>query len=465
MNKIILSIIFFSCGLFLHQALADDKIPQPVEWESPLSKVSDLNLDYKEIINLIGENGQFTFARDPRSITTWTKKGVNTFQGEYVVTNMKVVHAPLEKVRDVVKDYSIIEKVQSQHTNVKFVSKKNNHILYSFKQVYDVSIMKLKCDFLVQQTIEEDGSISIMLHEGDVDAQVLRWEFIPLDDNRTVVSLTFWAGYDTARFMFQIFLKIAGIPESHLMATIVYSTMYLKQYADYIDKEWLAERALRIDENNIHPEPQIPLYEQELSPKSKQLIEALVTKGKVYTRTYQSAMVQGKEMHDLMLVSVFDDINVPVEHAEPYITDITNFTDSTRAVTSMKLRKAPYEKCYRSKVRYGKFPFVLPLSVDIEFSEANKNSMSWKNPGLESAFVPFSGRWEWQSLSNNNDATFFAGSLMIRVGPDANFFVNLVNKAMPDAEAVMNLAGWTIMTLEERRKWIEKTYRTTEITN
>ncbi len=311
MYKILFS-TFAIYGFLLFKVQAG-QIPQPVEWENPLPKIADLKLDYKEIVNITGENGQFCFLRDPMPMTTWTKKeGVQTFPGGYVATNMQVVHAPLEKVRKVVKDYSIIEKIQSQHSNVKFVSQKDNHTLYSFDQVYRLgSVLKLKSGFLAQMTEENDGSISVILHEGDVDVQVLRWEFIALDKDRTVVVLSFWCAYTTAKFSFKLALSFIGIPESHITASVLFSTMYLKQYADYIEKGWLAKRAL----SSIYPNPVIPKYNKELSPQSKQLLESLVTKGTVYIRTYQSAMVQGKEMHDLMIITVFNDINLPVEQA------------------------------------------------------------------------------------------------------------------------------------------------------
>ncbi len=164
-------------------------------------------------------------------------------------------------------------------------------------------------------------------------------------------------------------------------------------------------------------------------------------------------------MHDLLLVTVSDDINVPVEHAEPLITGINNLTDSVEFVKSIKLKKAPYEMCHRFKMRFGKFPVIVPATLDMEFSEVNENNMTFENPGLEGSVVPFSGAFEWSKMDSNKDATFFITSLMLRVGPDANFLVHLVNKVLPDCEAALNFSGWSIVPMEQRKKWIEKTYK------
>ncbi len=88
--------------------------------------------------------------------------------------------------------------------------------------------------------------------------------------------------------------------------------------------------------------------------------------------------------------------------------------------------------------------------------------MFFKNHGFEGSYVPFIGRWEWSKLSSNNDATFVISSLMLRVSPDANFLVKIVNNVMPDPEAVLNF-NWSVLILEQRRKWIEKTYRATTL--
>ena len=274
-------IVVFCC-LVPALCLCREEIPVPVEWESPLPKVSELNIDLKEVENLIGQYGQFIYLRDPQTVTSWTKGDMVDHPDGVIVTAMKIVQAPLEKVRQVIRDYSLISQIQSQHKDVRLVSQKGNHTLYSYNQEYKMGVITLNADFLMQQTVEKDGSVSLLLHDGDVDAQVQRWEFLALDEERTLVMLTFWSAYHTARFAFRVIMS--AMQESHLVAPAIYCSMYLEQYTRYLEKD---RSELPTEKKDIREKPVTPRYAEKLSDKERALLESLVEKGMVFLRTFQ----------------------------------------------------------------------------------------------------------------------------------------------------------------------------------
>ncbi len=457
MNKIIVSvIIFFFYGLCPVFAAKSDKITQPVEWHNPLPRITDFGFDFKEVENIIGDNGQFIYISDPKEITCWTKKGEKKYPAEHIVTAVKIVHAPVEKVRATISDYSLINKIKPQHKNVELISKKDNHTLYSFDQVYKLSFITMNSNFILQQTLENDGSISTLLHEGDVESQVTRYEFIPLDENKTIIALTFWTALSTAKFKYKVVL--AAMPESNLLAAISFPSMTIEQVTNYIDKDWLNERNLKLSKKNIDNKIDIPLYTKKLSTKGRQLIESLVPGGYVCLRTLQSAKVHGEEMRDLKFCTIFDNFNVPSEYAGPVVFDFNTFPESIPAVTSMKTEKVPEGTWLRLKYNYGKSYFPIPMSTYQLFSFIGDNIMTFTNPSGEGAFSPFSGAYEWCQMNNNKDAILFTLTQTFRVGPEANFFIRTFNKLIPDAENMLMASGG-ITTIEARKKYIEKKYR------
>ncbi len=456
MNKVILSIIiFFFYGLSPVLAAKGGKIIQPVEWQNPLPKIAELGIDFREVENIIGDNGQFIFARDPIEITCWTKKGEKTYPEEPIVTVLKIVHVPVAKAREVIRDYSLINKIQPQHTNVAFVSKKDNHILYSYDQTYKISFITLDANFILQQTLEKDGSIGILLHKGDVESQIRRYEFIPLDENKTIIALTSWIALSTAQFTYKVMMSV--MPESHLCFSVGMASMYLEQFANYINKDWLTERNYKLSKKSIDTKIDIPLYTKKLSTKNRQLIESLVPGGFVCLRTLQSAKVHGEEMRDLMFFTMFDNIDVPYEHAAPILSDFHTWPESNPSITSINTKKIPEGTWVRIKYNFGKFPIIMPLSTYHVFCFPEENIMIFSNPGIKGAYSPYSAVYEWSPMNNNKNATFYILSHTCRVGPEANLFMRTFNKLIPDAENVQLITGG-IIAVESRKKYIEKKY-------
>ncbi len=454
MVKVILStIVIFFYGLCPVLAAKSGKITEPVEWQNPLPKITDLGIDFEEVENLIGDNGQFIYTSDPKEITCWTKEGEKKFPAENIVTAIKIVHVPVEKAREAISDYSLISKIKPQHQNVELISKKDNHTLFSFDQVYKFSFIKMDSNFILQQTLENDGSISTLLHKGDVESKIKRYEFIPLDENKTIIALTSWSALSTAKYVFKVILS--AMDESHLMASVCFATMSLEQVTNYIDKDWLTERRLKLSKKSINNKMDIPIYNKKLSTKGRQLIESLVPGGYVCLRTLQFAKVDGEEIRDLRFFTVFDNINVPSEYG-PAILDYNTFPESFPRVTSQKIEKVPEGIWLESKTNYGKYFFPMIIYTNQIFTFIGDNIMTFMNPTGKGAFSPFSGAWEWSQM-NNKDAILFTLSQTLKVGPDANIFFRTFDRLIPDAENFLMATGG-LNTVELRKQYLEKKY-------
>lgn len=455
MGKIALSIFVFIFCLCPQIALSINYTQKPVRWESPLPRILDSGVDLKEVEKLIGEDGQFILRRDPREVTCLSKGKLETYPGGVVVSAMKIVNEPVEKVRNIIKDFSLISDIQSQHTHVQAVSHEDNHALYSYTQEYKMGIITLKSDFLIQQTFEKDGSISTMLHEGDVDAQIQRWEFIPLDEGRTMLVLTFWSAYSTARLSFKILMAVMA--ESHLIAPVMFCSMYLEQYTDYINKDKCLDG---IDPKIIKEKPVLPIYTRELSEKGRFLIESLVVKGTVFLRTYQYANV-GNKISRIPVLTTFDNLDIPVEKASPIIADIYNRPDAIPILKSMKQKKIPAGPCIREKYKIGKFPLLIPMFTQQAYSEVKDNFFTFENRGGEGAYYPYSGAYEWGRIApqhtGGKSSTLYIYTHSLKVGPDANLYIRTLDRLMPDSENVQ-LVFSAIIFVETRIKWIEKNY-------
>ncbi len=456
MFKTVLYVGLFLCFILPVMASGGDKTLRPVEWVSPLPKVVESGIDLKAVEGMIDDNGQFIFRRNPQTITCWTKGETKSFSDGIVVTAVKIVHAPIEEVRKTIKDYSLISRIQSQHTNVETVCKRDNHTLYRYNQEYKMGVITLESDFLIQQTVESDGSISTLLHDGDVDAQIQRWEFFELDGERTMLALTFWSAYSTARFAFKVLMAVMS--ESHLIAPVMFCSMYLEQYSDYIQKDWVTRN---LSHQNSREEPVIPIYTKELSSEGRKLIDSMVVNGAVFLRTYQIIPVHGK-LQRMMTLSIFDMLNVPYDQAVPIISDMKNLPDAIPIVKSINKKTHPEGTLTKVNYRIGKFPILIPLNTQQRYAKIEKNYLAFENPGEGGAYAPYLGVYEWDQINSpctgGEDATLYIYSHGLKVGPEANFYIRTLGKLMPDSESVQ-LVFSAIIIVETRIKWIENYYK------
>lgn len=454
MYRFVLRIFALYCLIYPSSIFGSDGIPQPVDWVSPLPGVEGSDFDIKEITHLIGEDGQFIYRREPARVKCWSKGEEKIFPGGVIVTSMKVIDAPLEKVRATILDYTLTDEIQSQHINVKTVSKKGNHTLYSYRQIYKMGVITLKADFIVQQTLEKDGSISTLLHEGDLDAQVQRWEFVPLDGNRTLLVLTFWAAYDTARFAFKVLMSCMS--ESYLFAPVMFCSMYLEQFGDYIERETIESKT---DSRNILSKPKIPIYTEELSASGRKLIESFVAKGTIFLRTYQRAYVEKKPI-EIPVMTVFEKLDVPVQKAATIISDISNLPDAIPIIKSVR-KKNNDGSLIRINYNMGKFPIYLPLFIQQRYFDVEKTSLYWENDDKKGAYYPYLGAYEWDRLdpgyTDGKASTLYIYTHALKIGPNANIFIRTFNKLMPDAGNLQLLVSASII-VECRKRWIEQNY-------
>lgn len=461
MNIVKLNICIAIFLLYPFTATVSSQIAEPVDWKPPLPKLSEMNLDFKEIATLIGDDGQFIYQRHSRPVKCWTKGKVQEYTGGdgIIVTAMTIVHVPVEQVQNTILDCSLISDIQPQHTKVKVLSERENHKLYSFNQTYKMGFLTLNSDFLVQQTFEEDGSISILLHDGDVDAHVLMWECFSIDKNRSILALSFWSAYSTAKFSYKILMSMMA--ESEYCSPVSMSSMYLEQYSNYIDRDWISEHT---DGQPIKANVELPIYLCQLSGNSRELIESLVTGGYVFIRSNQRAQIEN-ETQSTPVVSTFAMLNVPFDKAGSFIADLDNYTDAISVVKSVKTIKQPKGESVRIHFRLGKFPILIPLFSEYTYMEKTENSFYFENRGKEKngAYHPYAGVYEWDKMNNRYtngvDATLYIYSHTLKIGPNANFYVRTLTRLMPDSEN-LQLVSSAIILVKQRIRWIENNYKT-----
>ncbi len=443
MKKLLLSLLLVSAFTISSNVYAKKEY-NFVEWNSPVPCIADYNIDPNEMVQVL-QNHIFVVIHHPVPIKLWTKQTgkVQAYPNARFVTGLALLNASKEKVLKTLTDFEELTTFMPQFEEVTTVakSKKNNseQIMVESTQLYSAVIIKLKSTFLYQYDLEKDGSISKLMHEGDVGAGAMRYELFPVGPDRTVLAYTVWLDTDTATSTFGMLVK--AVPDFALVTPVGNAILELSQIKEKING------TVKKPSCKLPAKPVLPVFAEGLvSPSTLQKLTDLGTTVFVEDRQWVETE---KGVEEMVFISSMAQLNGPINHVRPISSDFPRFREYFEHYEKVQINDDNTADWLFKLKLIGSLG--LSLNWHIKSGWADENTV--KFGGTHGDVYPIWGVWEWMPLENDNTLLIFSSAN--KINDNAPWLVRFAQKYVPNFDMTSSLFIG-MLTVDKQRPWVDE---------
>ncbi len=445
---VILSLIFV---LFLQTGNCfaknfDDEGFTFFKWHNPTPCFTDLGFNLDNIRTIIGD-GQLLISHKGHDFQLWTnvsgKGEIKPYKNARFVSSLAIFNKNRKEVIDSYLDFKSYPKVMKQFTEGGIIKSEGNNHLVRLKQVYKAVVITLSADFRYLYTMEENGDFSILLLDGDVGAGVARLEFIPINENQTLVVSTTWLDLDSARFVYRTLLKAQ--PDVKPTAPLGAAAMLTEQYRTFIEKRDLNPPR---DIETLPTTPDIPTYAAGNIP-----VETLNRLSELGTLVFVHPMQwikTEKGVKSVEFISSAAQLPGNFHKIKPISSDFTRFNEYFTQARKVEIRKIKDKTEIDWNFKFG-LGFI-GVGLDYTIMSAWQNDHTVLFEGTKGDLFPLHGAWEWIDLKN--ESTLIVFTVANQIGEDASWVLKLGNR-LPNVN-IITCIFMGMLVVEKQGPWIEK---------
>ncbi len=442
--SVLFSFILSSSISTLSFATTEDEI---VSWKNPTPSFSELNLNLHYLAEIIGK-GQLIVQHKERAIDLWTQGEIKHYEGVRFSSAMTIIDAPADVVRQKVLDTTHYSDFMPQIRDVEISLKKDKQFITHFTQQYSMGPIPIKARFIWQYQQEDNGDISLLMHEGDVDASAARFEFLSINEKQTLLVHTAWQDVSTAKFTYRIISKANEDVRTSFPAAAV--VMVILQYRDAFEEKLTAPEKLP-------NEPIIPVLTN--NPKHLATLITLAKNGTIVIihekQWYQDANNDNKEQ-GIVFASAVRSIPAKLEEAKPIILDMKSLKEFTKEIKDVEVTPIENGNHVEAKMKIGLG--VIGLSVDFYFDlmdyPESENVRMLLNGGGD--MYPMLGAYEFSGYQENGqDYTFGVLTQGGSISDSAPYMMRLIASKVPQFEYIRSIFA-TLPQIEKQQHWVMK---------
>lgn len=175
-------------------------------WHNPSPCLAETGIDAAALAALAGDR-LLLFSLPPCSITVPAKDGLRDYDNVSFRCGAMVVPAAAAAIRATLTDFPRYVDLIPNTTGATVLAQDGATTRAEYEHTFALSMMTIRTRIVLAHTREPDGSLSAYLVDGDADAAVSRWEFLPLDDQRTLVFYSNWADIASGNLVLQMLLR------------------------------------------------------------------------------------------------------------------------------------------------------------------------------------------------------------------------------------------------------------------
>ena len=191
-------------------AWADGKIRpwMMADWQDPAPHLADLGLSPRDLALKIGKR-LVILPHPERNITIPGESGPREYTHARFVSAVARVDLPVQTLRRRLLDFSGYKNLFPMLTQSEVMKQDGKNIVARYRiEVPLPAIGSFTVDFRIKHVLEADGSISAMLIDGKSESLVAmlggmtdelsqqpvlaRWEFLPVDEQHSLLVFTYW---------------------------------------------------------------------------------------------------------------------------------------------------------------------------------------------------------------------------------------------------------------------------------
>lgn len=177
-------------------------------WENPAPRFNDLGLSPVELARAV-DRRLMVFAHPVRDITIPGAKGPRHFTGARFVSSVSRVDLPVQTLRRRMQDFTDYRTLFPMLSQSDVLALDGRHVVARYRlEIPLPALANIAIDVRIKHKLEEDGSISALLIDGKAESLlamlggvsdeladqpvVVRWEFIPLNAQQSLLVMTYW---------------------------------------------------------------------------------------------------------------------------------------------------------------------------------------------------------------------------------------------------------------------------------
>lgn len=438
--KIIIGLFFISLSPV--QGFAEKK--SFIEWQSPIPRFADLNLDVNEVSEIAGD-GLFLLMLNGKDIELWTKGRVRTYEDARITVAATVLNAPVSVIRSKVLDFASMPDYMPQISNALLIKENDTKSRYlaEWVQTYSLPFFELKAKFVIQHDLEASGDISGLLLEGDIDAGAFRWEFIPISEKQTLVVHSYWGDQKSAGLAFKIFM--AAQPEFELSMGAITPSVILTHLKNEIDK---AKDNTGQVNKVVTAEIKVPLLKDGKLPHAT--VKKLSQQGRLVLASAEFLIHGESKPIPLRFVSAIAIMPESPEKLIPFATDYPRMAEYLRYYRKLTVAKEGDKELVDARLKINIGPLFIRVNSqfltqwnktrDVQFFTAKKGS----------DLYPFTGAMEFLPIREGQH-TLMVYTMALDINDDAGW---VLRKGKELQEYALLMSLHQVITLLDKQQTI-----------
>lgn len=427
--------------------------PSLVTWTDPTpSALQPFDGNAEALAELAGST-MFFYPQAKSTAALPYTSGPRTYQNVQYVTGAMVISAPVDQVEKLLTNYAGYAKLFPKVTESSVLVNQKVGNLETDANASVRSIVKyhMLIKILPLLSFDEDmlmqhertrNSISTLILNAPIQYGSGKFEWFPLKNGKTLVTLTQWGDLDR--------------PKGFLVKTVL-SAMPEIKYAVPNGVQGFVFESLRLRFNPDIPTKAISM--QNIVPtlnlnsaQEAQVLKLLRQGGTVQFSHRPVWMVSGNRPEKLSFVSTFYQMPTTMEKSKEGLINLNNFSKIYRQVRKVKSNPLPSGgNEYDLKIGLGLGVLSIPMHVKLIYMpEAGQNSFRFYSSGGDVEFVQ--GRVLFKELDSKN--TLVNLTAAGKVGEDPPMLLKLTKK-LPYYDYLPSTGSAPII-LEKTKTWLVK---------
>jgi hypothetical protein len=423
------------------------------EWSSTAPHLKDAGIDPKALGAVIGKR-MLVFRHAPRNLSIPGPAGPRNFTDVRFVTAVAEVDLPAVRVRHLLRDFAGYKNVFPLMTEAETQAVDGRNVVTRYRLNMPLPIASFQVDFRLKNRLEEDGSLSSMLVDGQAESMLAmlggmtdslrdqpslaRWEIFPVDADHTLIAFTLW---DQVQF------------KSWLAKMIRKEYPEMTEIMPYIAVVGALE-AIRgkFSYPDMVPESvQAPGFEalQGLQP----FVARFAAQGLVVVLYPEPGLREPGASGYLRYVSVAGHIQAPVEQTRTLLTTYDRLREPIPELRRIKATPSGQRVALDLKLRIGLSVIGFPLEVSLLNQWASGSRLEFHRTAGEVEKIY--GACEWQA---QDGGTLMLASTANVLGDDAPWLLRMFHKMVGQVPYAGDISMMVVQQIAIMRMsgWVEK---------
>lgn len=426
------------------------------DWENQAPHLADLGISPRELATAL-DNRLFTFSHPGKDIALPGAKGVRHFANARFVTTVARIDLPVQTLRRNMRDFSTYKTLFPMLTGSDVMAIDGPNQVVRFRvEVPMPALASFVVDFRFKQRLEQDGSISGLLIDGEAKSLIAmiggmtdnlanqpvltRWEFLPVTANQSLLVFTYWDRLDLKSYFARKFLE--QYPE-------------LKVAGPYMVSAGAVESIRQnFSLSTTHPAPPgIPAWKS--MDRLQPFIHQLSAHGHVGMLEPERSVAVTQRQKPLRYAALATRIAAPPDAVRGLMTSYGRLPDVMKEVRQVRVDDRGEEIDLALGIRFAFLVIRFSLDLDMRNQWVSPERLEFRRTAGQLARL--SGGAEWRPVPGSAQ-TLVLTAAAHEIGDEAPLVLRLAHRIVdqiPFAEALASMAV-QIVTMERMRPWVER---------